>query len=62
VGKEAAFNFQKAVGGLGVSGIGRIGAGFYFAQFIRGSCVEEVANASLTHMFDGIGGYIVGRV
>jgi hypothetical protein len=50
------------VGGFEVSVIGRIGAGFYFDQFIRGGCVEEVADAFLTHMFDGIEGYIVGRV
>jgi uncharacterized membrane protein YdjX (TVP38/TMEM64 family) len=50
------------VGGFWVSVIGAIGAGFYFFQFIRGGGVEEVADAFLTRMFDGIGGYIVGRM
>jgi hypothetical protein len=62
MGHEAAFNFQQAVGRFWVSVIGFIGAGFYFFQFIRGGCVEEVADAFLTLMLDGIRGYVVGRM
>jgi hypothetical protein len=61
-GEEAAIHFLKPVGGFCVSVIGLIGAGFYLFQFIRGGGVEEVADAFLTPMFDGIGGYIVGRM
>jgi hypothetical protein len=50
------------VGGLRISVIGAIGAGFYFFQFILGGGVEEVADAFLALMFDGIGVYIVGRL
>jgi hypothetical protein len=61
-GEESAFNFQESVGGFWVSVIGAIGAGFYFLQSIRGSGVEEVADAFLALMFDCIGVYIVGRM
>jgi hypothetical protein len=42
------------VGGLWVSVIGVIGAESYFFQFIRGGGVEEVADAFLALMFDGM--------
>jgi hypothetical protein len=50
------------VGGFGASVIGRIGAGFYFSQFIRGGGAEEVAYAGLALVFDGVGGDIFGRI
>jgi hypothetical protein len=38
------------------------GAGFDFFQFIRGGGVEEVAEAFLTFVSDGIGGNVIGRM
>jgi hypothetical protein len=36
--------------------------GFYFVQFVRGGRVEEVADAFLTFVFDGISSHEIGRV
>jgi hypothetical protein len=62
VGEEAALNIQETVGGFRACVIGRIGAGFYFAQFVRGGDVEEVAYACLALLLDGVGSEILGRV
>jgi hypothetical protein len=45
-----------------VNVIGGVGAGFYFSQLTRGASVEEVANARLALMFDGIRARIVCRI
>ena len=45
-----------------VTVVGGIGVSFYFLQSNRGGGVEEVADAFLTFVCDGVGGHFFGCV
>ena len=53
-GKEAASNFQSAVGEFGAGVVGRVDPSFYFLYLIRCGGVKELAYACLTLLFDGV--------